>query len=389
MKNKIALTGRTRTSGSRRSSTNPLGIGSILLLALVFVTPSILQAVSPPGEAQSLPEVKTYDELRRAISETRAASRVRVEKAVEQERVREAWEIGKLIDAHVLQHKERADYGGKVLERLSVDLGISHTELKYMLQFARAYPISRPADQLSWSHYEALLAVSDPVEREALAVRAEKEKWTRDRTREEVRTATQKETPRETKDEEPLKPAPLGTPGTYKIILEKEGPYEGELALDLGFSIHYRLSKLTSDLTGFKEGELVSFEGDEMQLLGKPRSGNIEDRLYTYNGRVTRVLDGDTIEAVIDLGFGVTTAQVLRLRGVDCPELVTKDGKEAKAFTGSVLENGIKGSLLIKTSKSDKYDRYLADIHIANKNGDVQYLNGLLIEKGLAVRVRE
>lgn len=359
----------------------------------------------------SVKQVGTYDQLLAAVRATRAEARVRVEKAVEQERVREAWEIGRLIDAHVLQHKERADYGEKVLARLSNDLGMSRTELSYMLQFARAYPIFRPAEKLTWSHYEALLSVNDPRERDALAEKAVKEKWTRDQMREAIKVVTKKEKPAATTGAETLQPLTLGQPGTYKIILAKAGPFKGELALDLGFSVYYRFSEVTKDLTGFKEGELVAFEDNEMQLLGKPSVGKIEDRLYTYNARVTRVLDGDTIEAVIDLGFGIATTQVLRLRGIDCPELVTKDGKEAKAFVekilqmpgdgdreaktkakGSVIarsdEGATRQSVLIKTLKSDKYDRYLVDIFYVDPTGEAQYLNNVLLQKGLAVRVR-
>ncbi|MDD5227088.1 MAG: DUF1016 N-terminal domain-containing protein [Candidatus Omnitrophica bacterium] len=108
-----------------------------VFLFLAFGISGTLTAQVPSAESSAFPEVKTYDELRRAISKARVESRARVEKAVEQEKVREAWEIGRLIDAHVLQHKERADYGKQVILRLSKDLSISDTELYYMLQFAR------------------------------------------------------------------------------------------------------------------------------------------------------------------------------------------------------------------------------------------------------------
>ena len=100
------------------------------LLMLTLLTPVVLHAEAPAvSEAGALPAVQTYDELRQAISKARGESRVRVEKAVEAERVREAWEIGRLIDAHVLQHKERADYDQQVIAKLAADLGMSDTEL--------------------------------------------------------------------------------------------------------------------------------------------------------------------------------------------------------------------------------------------------------------------
>ncbi len=120
---------------------------TVIFSLLIFVAPTMLRAETPLADTaqvsatQALPEVGTYDQLVAAIRKARAASQARVEQAVQQEKVRECWETGKLIDEHVLQHKERADYGAQVLERLSTDLGTSRTELSYMLQFARAYPI--------------------------------------------------------------------------------------------------------------------------------------------------------------------------------------------------------------------------------------------------------
>jgi len=312
----------------------------VILLSLLCLTgPSALRAETPVNTSpvsKRITSVKTYDELVTAIRGARAESQTRVEKAVEQEKVRESWEIGKLIDAHVLQHKERAGYAQQVLPKLAKDLGMDRSELYRMLEFYRSYPTVVPARQLTWSHYEALLAVNDAKERDSLAEKAVKEKWTRDQMREEVKALTHKQEPAETKAEETLKPSPLGQPGTYKIILSKNGSSEGELALDLGFSVHFRLSEVVQDLSEFKEGDLVAFEEKEIQLLGKPRGTNPDDLLYTYKARVLRVLDGDTIEAVIDLGFGITITQTLRLRGIDCPELVSKEGKEAKAFVEAV-----------------------------------------------------
>lgn len=360
---------------------------------MIFAAPAMLQAGTSRAEGgMALPEVKTYDELRRAISAARSESRSRVQKIIEQERVREAWEIGRLIDTHVLQHKERADYGKKVLVRLAADLGMSRTELSYMLQFARAYPTFRPAENLSWAHYEVLLGVNDPVVREALAARVEKEGWGRDRLRQEVKAlkiaSNESEEPRE------LLPVPYsGNPGTYKIILASSGPYAGELALDLGFSNYFRLSDVVADTAPFQESEILTFkEGTgEVRSLGPSQGTKAESPLFTYKAWVFRVLDGDTIEAIIDLGFGFATTQTLRLRGIDAPELKTLDGVEAKEFVASTLASFIKKKqpLLIKTSKSDKYDRYLADVFIADKNGEEQYLNNVLLSEGHAVRVRE
>ena len=65
-------------------------------------------------------------------------------------------------------------------------------------------------------------------------------------------------------------------------------------------------------------------------------------------------------------------------KGCTCPSRRER-GTQAKAG----------GPVFIKTSKSDKYDRYLVDVFITDKNGEEQYLNNLLLEEGLAVKVTE
>ncbi|MFH0985403.1 MAG: DUF1016 N-terminal domain-containing protein [Candidatus Omnitrophota bacterium] len=349
--------------------------------------------------------VTTYDQLVAAIRKARAASQARVEQAVAQEKVRECWETGKLIDEHVLQHKERADYGKQVILRLSQDLSISDSELYYMLEFARTYPISQPAGKLSWSHYVELLSLKDVEEQVAVADMAEKGNWTRDQIREEIKkrkaarglTGTEKGS--DPFSAEKKLTAKLGKVGTYRMVKATVGPETGKVVIDLGFSNYYR----TSRPLGFKEGAIIE------ALFALPEGSSPSDKiklskrtsadLYTYRAYVHRVLDGDTIEAVIDLGFGVRSVQTLRLRGIDAPEMVSKEGKEAKAFLEKELRiteaekqekslplaSDLSASpVLIRTVKSDKYDRYLADVFM-----DGLCLNQALVEKGLAVRVRD
>ena len=107
-----------------------------------------------------------------------------------------------------------------------------------------------------------------------------------------------------------------------------------------------------------------------------------EDR-YTYKAYVSEIIDGDTVKAVIDLGFNIVTEQKLRLRGLDAPEIESAEGKEAKEFLAKQLTQP-GASVLIRTVKPDKYDRYLADLWV-----DGKYINQELIDKGFAMRVSE
>lgn len=63
------------------------------------------------------------------------------------------------------------------------------------------------------------------------------------------------------------------------------------------------------------------------------------EHLFTYKGYVERVIDGDTLKVEIDLGFRNWTRQTLRLRGVDAPEVDTKEGRRAKEFVVGELKN--------------------------------------------------
>jgi micrococcal nuclease len=169
----------------------------------------------------------------------------------------------------------------------------------------------------------------------------------------------------------------------------------------------------------FKEGDIVSISPlakshaeDLPALSARGEHNRAVSNGFTYEAYVYRVLDGDTIEAVVDLGFGFTTTQVLRLRGIDAPELTTRDGMLAKEYLESVIarsvgENvtehamcegmpgtpcpGLAGSsrVLVRSVKSDKYDRYLIDLYTVGPNGESQYVNNLLLEGEYAVKVGE
>ncbi|HXV27629.1 MAG TPA: DUF1016 N-terminal domain-containing protein [bacterium] len=349
------------------------------MIASVFAVPEM-----------AMPNLTTYPQLLYAIRKTRIASQQRLDKAVNQEKVREAWETGKLIDMHVLQHKERAEYGQQVVIRLAQDLETSETELRYMLQFARTYPNHPPADELSWAHYRELLSINDETDRKEVLEQAVQQHWNRDQVRAEVRKRMAPDAP--AKADQKLESQP-GVVGTYRIVKAASGPYKGELAFDLGFSNYYRFQEMNN----FSEGDLVQVS------VAKTRSGTkttfkfikhdegrvkrpvaaADESLFTYEAYVIRVTDGDTFHAVIDLGFGFTTEQKLRLRGLDAPEIESAAGREAKAFLETEFAK-TGGVVLIKTVKSDKYDRYLADVWLGQT-----YLNNLLLEQALAVRMKD
>jgi micrococcal nuclease len=107
--------------------------------------------------------------------------------------------------------------------------------------------------------------------------------------------------------------------------------------------------------------------------------------MYQYKlNSVLKVVDGDTVDVSIDLGFSVTTIQRIRLAGVDTPETNTKDelertiANEAKQFVVDWVSK--QNQMIIKTTKDDKYGRMLGEIF----GDDGQTINQLLLEKGYA-----
>ena len=103
---------------------------------------------------------------------------------------------------------------------------------------------------------------------------------------------------------------------------------------------------------------------------------------FLYSAKVDRVIDGDTIEATVDLGFNIFTKIRFRLNGIDTAE-VTSTVPETRAIAfrakARVAELILGKDVTIKSSKSDKYGRWLADVYI-----DSVHLNEQLLLENLA-----
>ena len=108
--------------------------------------------------------------------------------------------------------------------------------------------------------------------------------------------------------------------------------------------------------------------------------------MYKYKCKLVRVIDGDTADVMIDLGFDTWIKSRLRFKGVDTWEKRTRDKEEkikgvaATAFTQTYLELN-EGQFTIQSYGKGKYGRVLAEIFI---DGEEKSLNELLIENGHA-----
>ena len=112
--------------------------------------------------------------------------------------------------------------------------------------------------------------------------------------------------------------------------------------------------------------------------------------LYVYRIKsITKVVDGDTIDANIDLGFDISFTKRIRLAGIDSPESRTTNlkekalGLESKEWLKKTLEDA--KDILIKTEKPDsteKYGRIIGHLFI---NGQETSLNNQMIDEGYAL----
>ena len=112
-----------------------------------------------------------------------------------------------------------------------------------------------------------------------------------------------------------------------------------------------------------------------------------EVKIYGYSCKLERVVDGDTCDALIDLGFDTWVKKRIRFKGVDTWECRTRDKEEkvkglaAKAFTKDLLENSDEGKFVLKSYGVGKYGRVLGELFVKGKTKSV---NDLLLENGHA-----
>ena len=111
---------------------------------------------------------------------------------------------------------------------------------------------------------------------------------------------------------------------------------------------------------------------------------------YIYRGKLERVVDGDTIDALIDVGFDIWVKKRIRYKGIDTWESRTRNleekakGLEAKARNKElIMEVSDKpGYFLLRSHGVGKYGRVLGEIHIRDAEGNEIMVNEKLVSEG-------
>jgi micrococcal nuclease len=107
-----------------------------------------------------------------------------------------------------------------------------------------------------------------------------------------------------------------------------------------------------------------------------------------YVKKVTKIVDGDTIDVEIDLGFDISFSSRVRLAGIDTPESRTTDkmekalGLEAKAYLKKEIESA--KTVVIKTEKMDSSEKYGRILGWVFFDGSTVSMNEKMIEDGHA-----
>ncbi len=325
-----------------------------------------------------------YQKLLRDIHREIESGFKKVEELLERHKVLSHWAIGRHINIYLNTHDLPRGGIGRFYQDLSRNLGINDRTLQQCEQFYRFFPKFKPEKYLKWSHYRFLLTVPEEKQRREWIARIKKERIPPD----ELRLALMP--PSVPSDGLPainLKAPVRGKLFTYRILRADDiEDFENPWFVDLGFAARKEApaSKGALDNKYLYRSEKIN--GDyrlKVAVDARP------DELFTFRGKLRRVIDADTLLVAIDQGFGYWNEQRLRLNGIDAPELGTLVGERAKKW----IENELKDcpNFVVKTYKSDQWDRYLVDVFYLPGEKDMHrvateglWLNGRMIEAGVA-----
>ncbi len=324
------------------------------------------------------PSANSYKKIFQKVQEVIQKTEQNIVQTVNRQKVEMCWEIGQIIDQHLLENN-RADYGQNFFKELTKDTKIAEKTLYQMRAFYKAYPkLPKDENGLTWSHYRNLVSVKD----------VEKRKYLEDLTL--TQNLDSKELQQKIKKSKP-KAKPVKTP--TKLVFQRGKIFSYKLAkfsdsdssfVDCGFGI---FTEVETKLTG--EGEIVESIKKGAGFSLKKSARNIH-QLYTYKAFLDKVVDGDTIHVTLDLGFKIRHKEILRLAKINAAESLSLEGKKATEVLKRILKDV--PFLVVKTNKTDIYGRYIADVFFdaSGKEKDAQkiadegvYLSQLLLDRGL------
>jgi len=340
----------------------------------------------PKNLAMKITEItlKNYDKL---LLEIRDHIK-RTQGNIARQKVEMAWSIGKEVDDHLKQNKEseKGSYGTYLIKQLEQDVGLASQVLYRMRRFYTTYPrLPKDDNKLNWSHYRVLSGVKKEDDRKFLEDLTKKENLDAESLRKKSKEVVSNPTVKKVRSVKKLAPKTLtarrGQLFRYSLV---EPVGVGGTCLDCGFGVFKK----------FAEKLPVSVKIVETVKSKKNyalKKSTINPRfLNAYKAYLSRVVDGDTIHVVLDLGFEIFHEEILRLRAINAAEAGTVDGDKSTRALKKILQHI--PFLIIKTSHIDQHGRYIADVFLADVEGKKSaqevadegvFLNQLLVERGL------
>lgn len=330
--------------------------------------------------------LNNYNELLLEIKNLIENRQKNLQQIINRQKIEVSWQIGKMISEYLLKNN-KAEYGEQLFNKLEKDILIGKTNLYQMQAFYKAYPILPSKEtSLNWSHYKTLASLKDFETRkyfEKLAI--ENELSVKD-LKEEIAQTT-------------IKPVSKSKPiveenTTLDFIRGKLYSYKltnfansNKKFVDCGFNI---FSEIKTDI---EVGKIVKSSKNENGYFLEEFVGEPSKNLHTYKAYLEKVVDGDTLRVVLDLGFGIYHKEILRLAKINAYERGTSEGDKSTKALEKILKN-VK-FLIIKTNKIDIYGRYIADVFFSESNEeDAQkvadegiYLNQLLVDLKFAIPI--
>jgi len=342
------------------------------------------------------PLSSSYTSLLTAIHTDMHSGLAAAQRALEYQRLRTYWVVGRKLNAYIARFPGEAQRGNAFFRRVSRDLQtqtgmkITADTLVRTAQFHRAYPKFPTRTPLTFTHYLALLRVHDPQERRRLEEQAVRQGWGALTIKQEIslRRIGAADSP---EAREPLGSAQhlkveRGDPFIYALSADMDINGQRVVEIDCGFKIFHDIPDGNSHLD-LKPCIVRSVKtGPAYHLVV---SNKLRVRRYTYPARIRRVVDGDTIDARVDAGFGIRVNERFRLKGINTPEISSSDGQRAKIFLERFFADHPR--VIIRSVKTGVYGRWLADIFVMDGEFDPmvcaregQYLNQVLLDEGLA-----
>lgn len=338
-----------------------------------------------------------YRSMIKAVTAALDSGVLNAQRVVEYERVKTYWSIGQSI-----VEGEAASDGAMVItpefyKQVALDINralplkIKPDTVGRCIQFHRTYPKFPSDTPLTFTHYLALMRVSDPVMRRKLEREAAAQRLSSPQLRQRVLEYNNGngEKPADTV----TLPLERGEPYVYQVRPYEDllgRPYAG---VDCGFRMSIPL-----------EGGPVAFERPSfaVEKVRYVRSVRADDgkyairlavrkraAIYTYAARVLHVVDGDTFDALIDVGFGLMSPGRIRLKGINAPEVDTPAGQAAKAFLTEQLRAC--PLIVVRTAKTGIFGRWLGDVFGLTGSTDPaaiaaqgNYINQIMLDHGHA-----